>query len=166
MDKAWIITKSLVKPVQKMRQEKIEQPTQHATALAKLAEIFKEKTEQIQRVESKAIQTSATSAAPAVIHNDPHMHQRKTQANTPGILPPNSRVITTQVSAEEATVRAPNWYETPRYKRAITRVRKMALSKRKFTTISKPAHVPGRQKIIYQRLCQQKAGKVHNPNLY
>ena len=91
---------------------------------------------------------SETSTAPAVIHNNPRVHQRKNRANTPCILPPNSRVITTQVSAEEATVRATDWYETLWDKSVVTRVRTMALSKRNFTTISKQAHVPGRQIIL------------------
>ena len=147
MDESRIITKPLFKSVQKMREEKKEQPTRHKTALEKLADIFKEKTKKIQKVDSKAIQTSATPTEPAAIHNAPHVHQCKTRANTPSIIPPSLRVITTHVSAEEATVSAPAWYETPRDKRARTRVM-ITLSKRSSTKINKTAHVPVRQKII------------------
>ena len=109
MDEAQRIAQSLVKSVQNMTEDKIEQPTRHAIEMAKLAEIFKEKTEQIKKMDSKVIQTSATPMASASIHNSPRVHQHKNRANTPGIIPPNSRVITTD--------RTPDWYETPQDKR-------------------------------------------------
>ena len=90
-----------------MREYKIEQLNRHATALAKLADIFKDKTEQIQKVDSTLIQSLVPMKAPADIHNDPRVHQRKSQANNPGKLPPKSRVIMTQVSSDEAKFRAP-----------------------------------------------------------
>ena len=76
MDQERRIVQSLVQSVQKMMEEKIEQPNWYSTALAKLSEIFKEKSKQIQRVYSPVIQMSATPTAPAATHNAPHIHQR------------------------------------------------------------------------------------------
>ena len=223
MDEAKRIAQSLVKSVQKMREEKIKQPTWHATVPAKLEEIFKEKTEQIlksiscplsdgrikenstiprqisaedergknkttkwhatvpakladifkektkqiRKVKSTIIQMSATPTSPAAIHNTPRVHQQKTRSKTPSIVPPNSGGgLTTQVSAEKATVRAPDCYETSRNKSSRTRVRTMASSKRNITTISKPVHVPVNQKIIDLKTPLSEIRKITQPNRY
>ena len=77
MDKARLIAQSIFQSVQNIREEEIEQPNWHTTALAKLADIFKEKTKQIQRVDSPVIQMSENLMAPAAIHNSPHVYQQK-----------------------------------------------------------------------------------------
>ena len=164
MDKARLIAQSIFQSVQNIREEEIEQPNWHTTALAKLADIFKEKTKQIRKVKSTIIQMSATPTSPAAIHNTPRVHQQKTRSKTPSIVPPNSGGgLTTQVSAEKATVRAPDCYETSRNKSSRTRVRTMASSKRNITTISKPVHVPVNRKIIDLKTPLSEIRKITQP---
>ena len=136
----------------KILEKRIRTTESACNRTGKVSKDFKVKTKQIQNVESPVIQTPATPAAPEAINIAPPVHQHKTWANTTGIIPQNSRVITTQFSEEEATFRAPYWYETLRDKRARTRERKMASSKRKFKTIIKLTHAPGRREILDKKL--------------
>ena len=99
-------------------------------------------------------QISTQPTAPAVINTAHCVHQRTTRANTPGMLPRSSRVITPQkssvstppVTPTEQTSHPPEWYESPRDKRARKRVRTAPTQKRKFTTRS-VVHEPVQQTI-------------------
>ena len=127
----------LVQAIQRLRKEEEQHSTRNATSHAKLADIFNENTGEIQRVNAPTHQTSTQPTAPAVINTTPRVHQLTTRANTPGMIPqcsrvinpPKSRVITPPVAPEEQTSHPPEWYESPRDKRARTRMRTVPTQK-------------------------------------
>ena len=93
-------------------------------------------------VNNPSHQTSTQEKAPAIISTAPHVHQRITRANTQGMLspcsrvmtPPTSRVTTPPTQPAEEKSHPPDWYESPRGKRARTRVR-IAQKEEKFKTL-------------------------------
>ena len=142
MDETICIAASLVTEIQQLQSEKEQHPSRHATALAKLADIFNKNTCDIPRLNNPTHQTSMNPMGTAIINNAPRVHQRTTRANTPGMLPPCLRVITPPNSRmntppnqhEEEISHTLDWYESPRGKRARKRVRTAPKEKRKLKT--------------------------------
>ena len=87
MDETVRVTKDLVAAIQKLQNQATQQPGRHTTALAKLAEIFKLKTIEMNPIESQPTQTSNSPTAPANIRKAPRVHLRNTRNNIPGRLP-------------------------------------------------------------------------------
>ena len=87
MDETVRVAKDLVAAIQKLQDQATQQPGRHTTALAKLAEIFKSKTIEMNPIESQPTQTSNSPTAPANIRKAPRVHLRNTRSNIPGRLP-------------------------------------------------------------------------------
>ena len=141
----------------------------HPTALAKLADIFNEKTGGIPRVNNPTHEKSTHPTAPAIINTASRVHQRTTRANNPGMLPlssrminlPKSRVRTPPTQPAEERSNPPEWYEPPRDKRARKRVITAPKGKRKFTThLAIHKHV---QATIIAKTTPSKFGQMGTP---
>ena len=93
MDETSRIVASLVTAIQRLRSKEERYPLCHVQALAKLADIFNRKTCDMPMVNNPTHHTSTQPTASAIISTAPRVHQHTTRADTPGMLPPCSRVI-------------------------------------------------------------------------
>ena len=93
MDEISRIAESLVTRIQRLRSEEERHPLRHTTALAKLADIFNNKTDDMPMMNNPTHQTSTQSTEPAIIKTAPRVNQHTTRVNTPCMLPPYARVI-------------------------------------------------------------------------
>jgi len=87
MDEAVRVAKDLVSAIQKVQGQAAQQPGRHATALAKLADIFQMKTIEMSPSEVQPQQILNSPTALANIRKAPRVHLKKTRNNTPGRLP-------------------------------------------------------------------------------
>ena len=168
MDETSRIAEALVTLIQRLQSEEEQQPSRHATALAKLADIFNKNTCNIPRVNKPTHQTSTQPMAPEIINTAPPVHQRNKRANTPGMIlpcsrvitPPNSRVTIPPTQPTEERSHTPDWNESPRVKRTRKRVRTAPKEKRKIKThsdIHEPVQATLLSKFQKSRLILQEA---------
>ena len=94
MDETSRIAAALVTSIQRLQSKEERHLSCHATSLEKLANIFNKNTCDIPGVKNPTHQTSTHPTAPEVINTTPRVQQRTKRSNTPGMLPPCSRVIT------------------------------------------------------------------------
>ena len=92
------IEASLITAIQRLQSEEEQHPSHHTTAIEKLADIFNKKIGNMPMIGNPTQQTSTQPTALAIISTAPRVHQRTTWGNTPGMLPPYSRVITPPTS--------------------------------------------------------------------
>jgi len=130
MDTATRIARDLLTAIRRLQNSNIRHNGRHSEALRTLATIFATETTGIQQTEATAPQTSTNPTDPTNIRSAPRMHNRRTRANTPGIIPPTATQMRQTTEGEMATTEGeteperqisegehvvpPTWDNTPR----------------------------------------------------